>query len=62
MGISPYQYVNQQRIEKAKKSLKQQNEAIADIALECGFANQSHFNKVFRQYVGTTPKKYREQV
>ncbi|GAB4532044.1 MAG: hypothetical protein Tsb0014_16090 [Pleurocapsa sp.] len=62
MGISPYQYINQQRIEKAKKLLKQQDRAIADIAFECGFSSQSHFSKVFRQYVSTTPKRYREQL
>jgi len=37
---------------------QQRVESLFDIALDCGFASQSHFNKVFRQYVGTTPKKY----
>ncbi|MEL6786984.1 MAG: AraC family transcriptional regulator [Cyanobacteria bacterium J06607_15] len=29
--------------------------------MSCGFSSQSHFNRVFRQQVGTTPKKYQEQ-
>jgi AraC family transcriptional regulator len=61
MAISPYQYVLQQRMERAKQLLRQRKElAIADIALQCGFANQSHFTKNFRQLVGTTPKVYRD--
>ena len=59
MGVAPYQYVIQQRVERAKDLLRQKKVAIADIALECGFANQSHFTKHFRKVTGTTPKAYR---
>lgn len=63
LAISPYQYVLQQRMKRAKQLLRQRKElAIADIALQCGFANQSHFTKIFRQLVGTTPKVYRDQM
>ncbi len=62
MGIAPHQYVNQQRIKKAQRLLQQTERSLVEIAVDCGFASQSHFNKVFRQYVGTTPKKYREQL
>ncbi|MEO1692592.1 MAG: helix-turn-helix transcriptional regulator, partial [Cyanobacteria bacterium J06631_6] len=61
MGISPYQYVIKQRIKKAKYILRQQKFSLVEIALSCGFSSQSHFNRVFRQQVGTTPKKYQEQ-
>ncbi|WP_414586431.1 helix-turn-helix domain-containing protein [Scytonema sp. PCC 10023] len=61
MGIAPYRYLMQQRIERAKELLKQ-GVAIADIALECGFANQRHFSKAFRQFTGTTPKKYQSNL
>ena len=59
MGVAPYQYVIQQRLEKARDLLRQKKIAIADIALQCGFANQSHFTKHFRKLTGTTPKAYR---
>ena len=62
MGIAPHQYVTQQRIDKAKQLLKERSLTITEIALECGFASQSHLNKVFRKYVRTTPKVYREQI
>jgi AraC family transcriptional regulator len=58
-GTSPYQYLLQQRIERAKQLLKQTDRSIMDIALECGFNSHSHLSKQFRQLVGITPKVYR---
>ncbi len=60
-GISPYQYVLQQRVEKAKQLLKQ-DLPLVEIALECGFCNQSALNRTFRKCVGTTLKGYRRQL
>lgn len=59
IGITLHQYVIQQRVERAKELLKQPERAIAHVAVECGFANQSHFAKHFRQYTGITPKEFR---
>ena len=61
VGISPYRYLMQQRVERAKQLLKQQVISISDIALDCGFANQTHLTKVFRQMAGVTPKAYQKQ-
>ena len=62
MGISPYQYLLQQRIEKSKTLLHSDLElSIADISLRCGFANQSHLSKCFRKFTGDTPKAYRNR-
>jgi AraC family transcriptional regulator len=61
MGMPPYQYVLQQRVERAKQLLKNKDRAIVDIALECGFANQTHLNRHFRKITGITPKTYRSQ-
>jgi AraC-like DNA-binding protein len=36
-------------------------EPLAEIAASAGFADQSHFTRVFRRQVGTTPARYREQ-
>jgi len=60
LGISPHQYVIQQRVERAKILLKQSDRAIIDIALDCGFSSHSHLSKQFRQLTGTTPKKFRQ--
>ncbi len=59
MGITPYQYLITCRIEKAKQLLKQHSLPLIEVALSCGFANQSSFTQKFRQIVGTTPKNYR---
>lgn len=61
MGISPHQYVIQQRIERAKRLLKTSDRPIIDIALACGFTSHSHLSKQFRKVVGTTPRTYRGQ-
>ncbi|GAB1541897.1 hypothetical protein NUACC21_45700 [Scytonema sp. NUACC21] len=60
MGIAPYQYVIQQRVERAMQLLKQGKVTITDIALQCGFANQSHFTKHFRKITGVTPRSYQQ--
>ncbi len=60
-GIPPHRYVSQQRIEKAKHFLRSRKHPIADIALACGFANQSHLTTVFKKHSGTTPKAYQAQ-
>ena len=60
VGVSPYQYLLRQRIERSKMLLQSNLErSIADIALQCGFANQSHFCKCFRKFTTITPKTYR---
>ena len=55
---SGYQYLLQQRVEQAKQLLTQ-DDSISCIALDCGFANQTHLTKVFRRMTGMTPKAYR---
>jgi AraC family transcriptional regulator len=60
MGISPHQYLLQQRVEQAKQLLKGKKLAIAEIALQCGFNSQSHLSKHFREATGMTPSDYRK--
>jgi AraC family transcriptional regulator len=61
VGISPYQYLMQQRVERAKQLLEKRSISISTIAVDCGFANQTHLTKVFRQMTGMTPKAYQKQ-
>lgn len=61
MGIPPYKYVLQQRVERAKQLLKQSEKSLTEIAFECGFAHQSHLNRHFRKLTGVTPKRYRDR-
>jgi AraC family transcriptional regulator len=59
MGLSPHQYLLQQRVERAKQLLKHTNQSLVEIALACGFDSHSHFTRQFRQITGITPKAYR---
>ncbi|MCM0000589.1 MAG: AraC family transcriptional regulator [Erythrobacter sp.] len=60
LGDSPYQFLMNYRIEQAKVRLGDRTQAISDIALRCGFADQPHFSRIFRKLTGETPKAYRE--
>lgn len=60
LDISPRQYIIQRRIALAKQLLKEERSMqIVDIALGCGFASHSHFNRQFNKSVGMSPKAYR---
>jgi AraC family transcriptional regulator len=59
MGESPMAYVSQRRIERAKRLLADRESALAAIAFELGFCDQSHFTRSFRKATGTTPAHFR---
>ncbi|MGL6337902.1 MAG: helix-turn-helix domain-containing protein [Waterburya sp.] len=58
-GLSPYQYVMRQRIERAKFLLRTTSLKISAIALQVGFSNQNQLTLQFRKFTGTTPSNYR---
>jgi transcriptional regulator GlxA family with amidase domain len=51
-----------ERIEGAKAMLASTQLSASDVASAYGFASQSHFTKVFRQFAGVTPKQYKFRV
>lgn len=57
-GITPHQFCMQNRIRKAQKLLRKKS-AVADVATEMGFYDQSHFDKCFKKIVGISPQEYR---
>ncbi|MGL4610123.1 MAG: AraC family ligand binding domain-containing protein [Trueperaceae bacterium] len=57
MGVSPHGYQIQQRIELAKKFLRE-GKKIAEVALETGFHDQSHMGLHFKRLVGVTPMQF----
>jgi AraC family transcriptional regulator len=61
IGIPPYKYVLQQRVDRAKQLLKQSQISLSEIALDCRFSNQSHLNRHFTKLTGIAPKKYRDR-
>lgn len=60
VGTSISEYIQQQRINEAKKLLTLTNYPISDICLWLNFSDQSYFIKIFKKFTGVTPKKYRD--
>jgi len=58
-GTTPHEYVLQQRVARARTLLTRTNYSLLDIALTCGFADQSHLNRVFKKHAGVPPGQYR---
>ena len=58
-GHTPHQWLMQQRVEMACRLLSHSTRSLADIAAGCGFADQSHFTRVFTQLVGRPPGTWR---
>jgi len=59
--ISLKQYIQKERIERAKNLLRCSNDSIQSISHCLGFVSQSHFTECFRKVTGLTPLKYRNQ-
>jgi AraC family transcriptional regulator len=60
-GLSVGEYGRRLRLAWAAAELARGDKSLAEIATSAGFADQSHFTRVFRRQVGTTPARYREQ-
>jgi AraC family transcriptional regulator len=61
-GISPHQYLIRRRIERAKNLLSEGNLSISQIAIETGFAHQSHLARHMHRVLGVSPKALREML
>lgn len=53
-------YLNQIRIEQSKRLLQTENLTIQQIGEKTGFINQGYFSKIFKRYVGISPKEYQK--
>jgi AraC family transcriptional regulator len=61
IGVSPYQYVLEQRIERAKHLIGG-GTPLAEVALRCGFGGQSQLTRVFTRRIGLSPAAYRRTI
>ena len=59
-GQTPHQYVLRCRMARAKHLLTETTLPLHEIGARVGYADQSHFTALFRQYVATTPKAHRD--
>lgn len=58
-GVSLGRYIRALRLEWAAGQLGESDDPIGRIALQAGFSDQSHFSRVFKKYMGATPREYR---
>jgi AraC family transcriptional regulator len=61
-GVSVGEYLRRLRVEHARKALAATRQPIASIAADAGFADQSHFGRVFRHVTGETPHAFRQRM
>ena len=61
MGITPYQYLLDKRLDQAKLLLNTTLGNIAAVGLELGFNDQAHFTRVFKKRFGITPGQFQRQ-
>ena len=58
-GVSVGEYGRRLRLESAAAEIADTDTPLATVATEAGFADQSHFTRLFRRHLGTTPARYR---
>jgi AraC-like DNA-binding protein len=58
--LTPQKYLRKLQMRMASRALVYTGKSLADVALGCGFSDQSHFTREFRRYFGRTPREYRE--
>jgi AraC-like DNA-binding protein/ligand-binding sensor protein len=61
-GINFTDYLARVRTERAKNLLLNPNLRVSEIAYEVGFQSLTHFNRVFKRILGSSPTHYREQL
>lgn len=60
-GETPYHFVGSRRLDRARAMLVGSDLPLAELALACGFASQSHFTAAFTKVIGMPPGRYRRQ-
>jgi AraC-like DNA-binding protein len=58
-GCSPLEYVTRRRVEHAQGLMLSGDAPLSQIALDCGFADQAHFSRLFHRVVGESPRSWR---
>jgi AraC-like DNA-binding protein len=58
-GIALWDYLARYRVHRAKVLLRRTNDSIAEISAQVGFDDPAYFSRVFRRYVGQSPRDFR---
>jgi AraC-like DNA-binding protein len=58
-GLPPHRWITQQRVARAMQFLREGSMSFSEIALACGFSDQSHFSRVFSVATGLPPRRWK---
>lgn len=61
LGISPREYINLIKMEKAKELLKDESKTVTEVAFSLSFSSSNYFSSVFRQLTGKSPTDFRQE-
>jgi len=61
LGMTPHQWITRRRIERAKSLMAQTIDSLAEIAVMCGFVDQSHLGRHFLRLEGVSPAQWRRR-
>ena len=61
LGCTPHEWLVRTRLEQARALLRRPGLSLADIAAQCGFADQSHFTRAFGRRFGLSPGRWRAE-
>ena len=62
LGISPVEFINNERIKLAVGLLQDPKRSIKDVYLDCGFESRSYFNRVFKSHQNLAPGEYQSKI
>jgi transcriptional regulator GlxA family with amidase domain len=62
LHLTPHQYRQNLRVAQAKALIKNGEMTLSEVARACGFSDQTHMNRIFRQQLGVTPGQYRRDI
>jgi len=60
-GVTAHQWLMRKRVERAQHLLLRGRLGLAEVAIICGFADQSHLSRVFTKFIGTSPGRWRQR-
>ncbi len=62
LGITPIEFINQERIKLAKKYLAYPHLSVSEVCYQVGFSSVAYFDSVFKHYVGKSPRTFQQEL
>jgi AraC family transcriptional regulator len=62
VGVPPYRWLIQRRVERAQELMRLGAAPLSQISVECGFSDQGHFGRTFARVTGMSPAAWRRRL